>query len=112
MGSTAERKEAIRKFKEKKTLRGAFALRCAATGTVWVGSSPNLEATRNRFWFGLRHGSHPDRAVQAEWNAHGEHAFQYEILEILDDDLIAISIPGLLKEKRLLWIERLGARPL
>jgi hypothetical protein len=67
--SNAARKEAIRMFKEQKPLRGAFAVRCTATGRVWAGSSGNLDAARNRFWFCLRNGSHPDKALQNEWNA-------------------------------------------
>ena len=112
MDSKIDRKVAIRKFKEQKIPRGAFAVRCTATGQVWVGSSRNLDATRNSFWFALRIGSHLDKSLQAEWNAHGEPAFQYEILEKLDDDVAPLGIPDLLKEKRLDWIERLSARPL
>jgi len=47
MNSHAERKEAIRKFKEIKLLRGTFAVKCTATGRIWVDSSRNLDATRN-----------------------------------------------------------------
>jgi hypothetical protein len=57
----------------------------AATGQVWVDSSPNLDAARNGAWFFLRHRYHHNKALQAEWNTHGEEAFQYEILEQLDE---------------------------
>jgi hypothetical protein len=55
----------------------AFAIRCTASGRVWVGASRNLDATRNSFWFSLRHGSHPARSLQEEWDVHGEAAFQF-----------------------------------
>ena len=47
MLSKEERKEVVRKFKERKPLLGVFAVRCTATGLVWVGASRNLDATRN-----------------------------------------------------------------
>lgn len=112
MHSTADRKEAIRKFKERKPRAGVFAVRCAATPRTWVGSAQNLDATKNRFWFCLRNGDHPDKSLQIEWNARGEQTFQYEILEELQDDLSPLAITDLLKEKKDYWIARLGALPL
>ena len=110
--TTEQRKEAIRKFKEKKPLLGAFAIRCTATGQVWVGASRNLDATRNGSWAFLRNGGHPDKSLQREWNIHGEPAFEYEILEKLDEDLPPIAIADHLKESKRRWVERLGARPM
>ena len=109
MASKEARKEAIRKFKERKPLLGAFAIRCTASGRVWVGASRNLDATRNSFWFSLRHGSHPARSLQEEWDVHGEAAFQYEILERLEDDLVSLAVADLLKEKAGYWVGQLGA---
>ncbi len=110
--TTEARKEAIRKFKEKKPLLGAFAIRCTATGQVWVGASRNLEATRNGSWAFLRNAGHPDKSLQREWDMHGEAAFQYEILEKLDEDLQPIAIADRLKESKSRWVERLNARPM
>ncbi len=90
--TTEQRKEAIRKFKEKKALLGAFAIRCVATGEVWVGASRNLDATRNGSWAFLRNAGHPDKSLQREWDIHGEPAFQYEILEKLDEDVQPIAV--------------------
>ncbi len=109
MASKEARKEAIKKFKERKALLGAFAIRCTASGRVWVGASRNLDATRNSFWFSLRHGSHPARSLQEEWDVHGEAAFQYEILERLEDDLVSLAVADLLKEKAGYWVGQLGA---
>jgi len=106
------RKEAIRKFKERQPPRGVFAVRCAATDQVWVGSFANLEAMRNRLWFSLRLGSHRDQTLQAEWNARGEQTFQYEILERFDDDLCAIELNDRLKDRKKHWATQLGARTL
>lgn len=112
MLSNLDRKEAIRKFKERNPPTGAFALRSTASGRVWVGSSRNLDAVKNRLWFTLRHGSHPDKALQAEWSSHGDPSFHYEILEQLADDVSALSLADILKEKRRHWAQRLGGREL
>jgi hypothetical protein len=112
MQSKLDRKEAIRKFKERKPLLGAFAVRCTANGRIWVGTSRNLEATKNGFWFSLRIRRHIDPSLQGEWNVHGEPAFEYEILETLDDDLHPLAVADLLKEKKNHWVSQLGERPI
>jgi hypothetical protein len=112
MGANAGRREVIKEYKTRKALRGVFAVRCTSTGRVWVDSSPNLEAARNGLWFFLRHGNHDNPALQAEWNTHGEPAFQYEILEKLDDDVSLLAVNDLLKEKKRHWAAQLGAQTL
>ena len=58
----------------------------------------------------LRNGGHPDKSLQQEWNAHGEPAFRYEVLETLADDLHPMLVADELKEKRLHWAATLDAR--
>lgn len=106
------RKDSIRKFKEQKPLVGAYAVRCVATGHVWVGVSRNLDATKNGCWFMLRSGAHQEKSLQAEWNAQGEQAFAYEILDSLNEDVHPMNVVALLKEKKSVWVAQLGASPL
>ncbi|MBN9659782.1 MAG: GIY-YIG nuclease family protein [Acidobacteria bacterium] len=112
MLSSAERKEINRKYKERKPNMGIFAVRCAASGQVWVGSTRNLDAAKNSHWFALGHGSHRDRSLQEAWTAAGPAAFCYEVLEKLDEDLLPLAVADALKEKRRLWVEQLGAQVL
>ena len=112
MLSSEEKKRAIRQYKERKPLVGVFAVRCAAGGQVWVGFSRNLDATRNSVWFSLSSGVHRDRALQEEWNAHGELGFSYEVLEKFEDDVPAIAIRDRLKDRKQHWMSELGARGL
>jgi hypothetical protein len=112
MGSNVDKKEAIRKFKEQKVPRGVYAVRCTVTGHVWVGTSRNLDATRNGTWFSLRIGGHRDKSLQQEWNMHGEPAFDYEILEKLEDDVHPLAAADLLKEKGKQWVTKMSANPL
>src|SRR5258705_175775 len=64
------RRQAVRDFKERKTLRGVFAVCCAATGEVWVGGSRNLDQQQNSIWFGLRRGGLPWGGC-ARWGGSG-----------------------------------------
>ena len=109
MESKVERREASRKFKERKPSAGAYAVRCTASGRVWVGTSRNLDATRNGCWFSLRAGGHMDKPLQAEWDSHGEAAFQYEILEKLPDDVHPLALADSLKAVGARWTANLHA---
>ena len=112
MGSNVNRKEAAKEFKARKVRKGIFAIRCRTTGAVWVDSSPNLDAARNGAWFQLRSGLHRDKRLQQEWNACGEEAFDFEVLEMLDDDSPPIGVADLLKEKKRKWTTEVGGKPL
>jgi hypothetical protein len=112
MPSKESRKEIIREFKERKPLLGAYAVRCTATGRVWVGASRNLNATKNGTWFCLRNGSHMEKSLQEEWNAQGESSFEYAILDKLNEDVHPLVVEDLLKEKKNTWVAQLGALPL
>ncbi|MGC1460771.1 MAG: GIY-YIG nuclease family protein [Terracidiphilus sp.] len=112
MQSKESKKEAVRQFKERKSLLGAYAIRCTVTGRVWVGASKNLNATKNGSWFTLRNGLHREKSLQEEWTAHGESAFLYEILVELDEDIHPLEVDDLLKEQKQKWLLQLGARPL
>jgi hypothetical protein len=108
---TNSRKAAIQAFKERKTPRGIFAVRCGATGNVWVDSAMDLEAAENRTWFALRHGDRfADKAIVAEFETHGREAFTFEVLEKFDDDVVQMALRDLLKERKLHWMAQLGAR--
>jgi hypothetical protein len=106
------RKAATREFKERKPPCGVFAVRSTTTGHMWVGAFTNLDSMRNRLWFALGQGAHRDRALQEEWNEHGEQSFQYEILEKFDDEMCPIEVNDRLKDGKRHWADRLGARTL
>lgn len=106
------RKEAIKEYKARKVARGIFAVRCTATGEVWVDASPNLGSVRNRLWFQLRHGQHRNVAMQAAWNENGEQSFQCEVVETFAEDVPAIILNDLSKKRKQYWLEQLGAAPL
>jgi hypothetical protein len=107
----SRRKNLLREYKERKQAPGIFAVRCTATGGAWVASSRNLDTQRNGIWFQLQQGGYPNKTLQAAWNAHGEDAFVYEVLENVTDDN-PLLIGSLLKERAIHWREKLSAAPL
>ena len=104
------RRDAVREYKERKLSAGVFAVRCVANGQAWVGAARDLDQKRNGVWFGLRTGGHPNREMQAAWNAHGEAAFAYEALEVLDTEGASrLGLDTLLKAAETRWRAELGA---
>ena len=67
---------------------------------------------RTAFGFACAAGFIPIKSLQCEWNACGEQAFQYQILEELEDDLSPLAITDLLQEKKRHWTAQLNALPL
>jgi hypothetical protein len=106
MIAKADRKEAARQFKERKPSPGIYALRCTATGRTWVDSSSNLDAAQNSQFFQLRHRLHRNKELQAEWNAHGEASFRFEVLEKLPEDTPSLNLRDLLAERKQAWTEQ------
>lgn len=112
MTSKARRKAARQAFKARTPPRGAFAVRCTATGRSWVGSGPNLDAARNGLWSALRIGACREVALQAEWMTHGEASFVFETLELLPDDVSALNLRDELNAAKTRWALELGAAAL
>src|ERR1039458_6376118 len=100
------RKAAIAEYKNRKTPRGTYIVRFADDGPAWVDATPDLYAAKNGLLSALRIGAHRNPELQAEWNARGEAAFRYEVLEKLEDDLAPMVWGDLLKDKKKEWVER------
>jgi hypothetical protein len=107
--SKQARKAAAAAYREHKAAAGVFAVRCAGTGEIWVGSSRHLETQQNSLWFGLRHGGYPNRVLQAAWAAHGEPAFSFETLETFDPELSDYAKASQLKDRLAHWRSALAA---
>lgn len=98
------RRQLLNDYKERKVARGIFAVRCPASGEVWLGIGRSLGNMRNGIWFALRLGTHPCKSLQAAWNAHGEEGFVYEVVEEVDgDDMTPYMLQSLLKERLQHW---------
>ena len=104
-----DRKAAITAYKERKTAAGIFAVRCTASGQIWVGQTPNLDTIQNRIWFTLRLGTNSNRDLQSAWSAHGGDNFTFEPLERLKDEELPYVRDAVLKERALHWRSMLNA---
>ncbi len=60
-----DRKAAVSAYKEREVESGIYAVRCEASGEVWVGSAPDLSKIQNRLWFTLRQGTNTHRSLQS-----------------------------------------------
>ena len=96
-------------YKERKAPAGVYAVRCAASGEVWVGQAPDLDKIWNRIAFTLRGGANRHRALQAAWNAQGAAAFVFEVLERLDEEALDFARQSALKERTAFWRAKLAA---
>jgi hypothetical protein len=96
-------------YKELDVVAGIYAVRCAASGQVWVGSASNLGKIENRIWFTLRHGNHPSRTLQEAWQTHGAEGCTFEELERLEDEELAYVRATQLKDRAAYWRTKLDA---
>jgi len=110
--SKAARRQIASEFKQRSVPRGIYAVRCSATGQVWVGSSPNLDAVQNSLWFQLRGGMSRHRSLQSAWKGQGEAAFTLETLEKFADDLSPLLLNQQLVDQKKAWVLELGAETL
>ena len=107
------RKALLRAYKERKVEAGVYAIRCLASGEVWVGATPDLATRQSGVWFTLRLGSHREPTLQAAWATHGADAFAFEQIETIDDEgLDSFGRASRLKDRRDHWIGMLNARGL
>jgi hypothetical protein len=104
-----DRRAAIAAYKRRKSVAGIYAIRCTASGEIWVGQTLDLDKVWNRVGFTLRGGASPHRALQAAWTAHGAEAFSFEALERLEDEPLEFARQSQLNEHTADWRVKLGA---
>ncbi|MBC5781542.1 GIY-YIG nuclease family protein [Ramlibacter sp. USB13] len=82
--SSADRRAAARRARDAFPPMGVYAIRDRVAGRARVGSSRNVHATINRIGFELRLRTHPDKALQAEWNASPDR-YSFEVLALVKE---------------------------
>ena len=106
--SPADRRALTRQYKESRRTVGVYRIRNTVTGRSVLRGSLDLHGAMNRGRFELRLGGHRDAALQAEWRRHGEAAFAFEVLEILEHkDDPAYDPAQLLADALEAWRDRL-----
>ena len=108
-----DRKALIRAYREQRPVMGVYRIRRRDTGRAFVGTSVNVPAIFNRERLQLRFGAHGIASLQQDWNALGEDAFEFEMLDALEwpdnapDYRPADDLAALLE----MWKERLALTP-
>ena len=82
-GSADSRRQLSRRARDAFPPMGVYAIRDRLTGQVRVKSNRNVPGAINRLQFELRLGSHPDKALQAAWQAGGAERVSIETIELL-----------------------------
>ena len=106
----ADRRALRRAYKESKRPMGVYRIRNLSTGRSLIGRSTDLPSVLNRERTKLRFGMHQNAALQRDWNAEGQDAFAFEVLDLLEPpDQIEYDPTDDLRVLEALWNERLEA---
>lgn len=109
MSGVIDRKAALRAYKERKVRPGIYGVRHLLTGRAWADSSLDLDTAKNGLWLRLNQGRHLDRRLQEAWNRFGEEAFEYVLLEVIEEELDPPFLRDALKAKKAEWANLLAA---
>ncbi|CAM4476616.1 GIY-YIG nuclease family protein [Paenibacillus tarimensis] len=86
------RKDLVRQYQDRKREMGIYTFTNTENGKQYVAWSLNLPAAEGRERFELNMGGHKNKALQDDWKRYGEHAFRFEIVEVLKlDDSIRMD---------------------
>jgi hypothetical protein len=77
-------KELREEYKLKKFRIGVFQIRNTVNEKVFIDSSVNLDAIRNRHFSELNAGGHRNEILQKEWKEFGGQNFLFEIISEID----------------------------
>ncbi len=103
-----DRKKAIRDYKQTPTPMGILAIRNTADGKMYLMAARNLPGIINSQRFSLKHGSHPNRELQEDFNRLGESGFAFEVLDTLEPkEGAGHDYSADLKALEQMWLERL-----
>ena len=102
------RKELNKEYVERVKPAGVYQVRNLTNGKVFLGSSLNLEGPLNRHKFMLKIGSHPNKALQKDWEELGPEQFAFEIMEeVQRKDDPSFNLKDELELLEMIWIEKL-----
>jgi group I intron endonuclease len=69
---------------------GIYQIRNVINNKIYVGSTINLIQRKKAHEYLLRKNKHKNDYLQNSWNKHGEDAFVFEVLEVVDDILFIL----------------------
>jgi hypothetical protein len=77
----SKRKELTRQYKERRITGGIYLIKNSLGGKSVLGSTTNIQGSRNRFDFSKKTGMCADKRIEAEWKRLGADAFSFDVLE-------------------------------
>ncbi len=78
-----ERAALKRQYKENPPPAGIYRITNKANGKIFIGKGMNVRGRLNGQQVQLKWGSHPNRALQEDWNRYGPEHFAFEIIDYL-----------------------------
>ncbi|RIK31892.1 MAG: LuxR family transcriptional regulator [Anaerolineae bacterium] len=101
------RKEIHREYAERVKPAGVYQVKNLTSGKVLLGSSLNLEGPLNRHKFMLKIGSHPNKALQKDWDELGPEQFSFDILEEVQRKTDpSFNLKDELELLEMIWLEK------
>jgi len=100
-----DKRDLKRQYREEKRPAGVFQIRNLEDEKIFVVAGRDLPSLVNRHRFQLEAGGHPNKRLQADWNALGADRFAFETLDTLGDDVKDVS--GELAMLEEIWLEDL-----
>lgn len=113
-GSKRNKKQDSRREEIRRACRqsphdcGVYQIRNRGNGRIYVGSSQNLEGSRNSRMFQLRMGKAVfSRELQQDLTEYGAGCFEFSVLGVLDRQKPGESVEHALAALQLEWLEKL-----
>ena len=84
--SKESRKGLISQYKARKIVGGVYAIKNIHTGKIFLDSTMDMRASKNRFDFSQKTGNCTYKNIEEDWKISGPSAFEFEALEELERD--------------------------
>lgn len=102
-----DKKQIKMQYKNHKTEAGVFAVKNKVNQSIYIFISNNLK-NMSRHLLELESNTHKKKLLQEEWNKYGKNAFEWEVLETINDKALESNkIDVLLKRLEEKWISDL-----
>lgn len=108
MSKETDRAVIKRIYKQSAPEMGVYQIRNTSNGKIYVGSSQNLEGTRNSRLFQLRMGKIVfSRELQNDLNQYGADCFEFSVLDVLNKPEPDDNVEKFLSALELHWLDKL-----
>jgi hypothetical protein len=108
MSKETDRAAIKRIYKQNAPEMGVYQIRNTSNGKIYVGSSQNLEGTRNSRLFQLRMGKIVfSKELQNDLNHYGAGCFEFSVLDVLSKPEPGDNVERLLSALELHWLNKL-----